>query len=85
MQDAALDLHGPEQRGPAGVARHVSLLDGHPDIAVLGVVDPLGHWRVISCRAVAPTLLVGDAVAVGSLDVEAGIDPASHCCGHLER
>jgi len=88
MQDAALDLHGPEQQGLAGVAcRHVSLLDGHPDIIVLGggVVDPLDHWRVVSCRAAAPALLVG---AVGRLDVEArnGIDPACHCRrGHLER
>ena len=89
MQDAAFDLHGPEQQGLAGVAcRHVSLLDGHPDIIVLGggVVDPLDHWRVVSCRAAAPALLVG---AVGRVDVEAGngIDPASHCGlgHHFER
>jgi len=70
MQDAALDLHGPEQQGLAGVAcRHVSLLDGHPDIVVLGGgVDSLGQWGVVSCRAAAPALLVG---AVGPLDVVA--------------
>ena len=91
MQDAALDLHGPEQHGLAGVAcRHVSLLNGHPDIIVLGggIVNLLGHRRVVSCRAAAPALLAGDD-AVGRLDVEAGngIDPASHCRRghHLER
>jgi hypothetical protein len=89
MQDAALDLHGPEQQGRlAGVAcscRHFSLLGGHPDVVALGVgggvVDPLGHWRVVSCRAIAPALVVG--AAIGRLDVET--DPASHCRGHLER
>lgn len=77
MQDAAFDLHGPEQQWPAAVT--VSLVRGHPHI-VPGVVDPLGHRRarLLASGATAPALCVSQSVTVRGLDPE-GAGSASDC------
>ena len=79
MQDAAFDLHGPEERWPAAVAA-VSLVGGHPHI-VLGVADPLGRRRARFLAGAAATLYVSQSVTVRGVDTE-GVDSASDCRSH---